>query len=613
MSAHQEQQHRLRDPLVGDSDETETNASSDDRASRDGGTSTSTIQLLEDISHDQAMQNLLTNERYADIQLQSSDGAIIHANRAMLAARSPMFDRMLYGNFAERTSTTVVVSYTNGDILKAIVQYIYRDDCDVFHYQQRQAQLQSDAGEVAVIPVQQSEIAGSSGSSVNTGNLDWINTIVAIFDAAHYFSLPSLCRKTKELARSIMEDDPSSAGLFLAACETAEREAGAATTDLEQLSLELIGRNPKGCLLRENNPNILQAFRQMTSNQLQKVLTYPHLDADEHTRFLLLHAWANAFDGDCESERGDNAHSRARSNGTSNRNMHTSIGAPLREEGTSASTVRSTDASVASVAAGGSTSSATDNQDTQRMQRKRCAAEMTEHLHLEQIDASQLSSIVKSSGLVSTEQFCQAYKQQAMLAGYLKVRTISWKSNNGANGVVFDCTSEFNHSVELLNCRALRDGIHKWSIKLECSGGNDQYLGVAACCTPPSSSDDDDDNATSDNSGLPEVDMNQWLGCQTVGWVYGSNGSACHAMGHNTSYYGDRRPVFDQGSVINFLLDLTTGGGTLSASVDGLATCQLFTNMLSELPADQPHAGFVPAVSLRTPGRVRFLGFDVSS
>ena len=123
MSAQDHQQPRQRDPLIGDSDETETNTSS-----RDGGGSTSTLQLLEDVSHAQAMENLLRNERYADIQLQSSDGVMIHANRAMLAARSPMFDRMLYGNFAERTSETVVVSYTKGAILQAIVQYIYRDD-----------------------------------------------------------------------------------------------------------------------------------------------------------------------------------------------------------------------------------------------------------------------------------------------------------------------------------------------------------------------------------------------------------------------------------------------------------------------------------------------------
>ena len=543
MSAQDHQQPRQRDPLIGDSDETETNTSS-----RDGGGSTSTLQLLEDVSHAQAMENLLRNERYADIQLQSSDGVMIHANRAMLAARSPMFDRMLYGNFAERTSETVVVSYTKGDILQAIVQYIYRDDCDIF--------------QSLVVPASGS--TGAAAASANKTKLDLINTMVSIYDAAHYFSLPSLCRRTMQLSRSMMLNEPSSAALFFAACETAEREAGAATTELEQLSLEVICRNPKTCLLRDDNPNIRHAFRQMTGYQLQKLLTYRHLNADEHTKFLLLNAWANACDDD--DSCGD-------------------------------------------VTADTSSSNALNSDQTQRVQRKRRAAEMTEHLHLEKIDASQLSTIVKASGLVSTKQFCEAYKQQAMLAGYLIVRNISWKSNSDADGVVFDCQSTLHHSVELLNCRALKYGIHKWSIKLECSGGNDQYLGVAACCMTSGGNNDEGDIG---NNRALNVDPNQWLGSQAVGWVYGSNGSACHAMGHNNYYYDDRRPVFDQGSTITFLLDLTTGGGTLSASVDGLATCQLFTNMLPELPNDRPHAGFVPAVSLRTPGRVRFLGFDVS-
>jgi hypothetical protein len=68
-------------------------------------------------------------------------------------------------------------------------------------------------------------------------------------------------------------------------------------------------------------------------------------------------------------------------------------------------------------------------------------------------------------------------------------------------------------------------------------------------------------------------------------------------------------PNFGVGSTVKFILDLT-GGGTLSASVDGQPNHELFSDMRSWFP-DYDKVGFVPAVATRRPGRVRFLGFEI--
>jgi hypothetical protein len=729
-----------------ENDDDEDDDDDDDRKS------TSSLAFLEEIeiSHAQAMQSFLTNDKYADIELQGSDGVLVRANRAMLAARSPMLDRMLYGDFAERTRQTVTVSYTTGEILAAIVQYVYRDECDIFRRPLASPPATPTATTPTASTARGAAAAGSlqqqpqpplngQGTDVNahssaltasaaatstttaaladstTIQLEWIRTIVAVFDAAKYFLLPGLCRKASTLAQSIMEDQPATAGVFFAACE-AFREGA---SDLEHLALSIIARNPKLALLTPQPPPSLRrrstmvipihgndihgsggapaadaeeeeeedahttmalknirynrhAFRCMSSTQLQKLLMYPYLQTDEATRFLILHSWANALDNTNSPD--EPATLAAQSNKRCRRHHQVTAAACDNESGNMKNHVEDHDLDETKNNGTNDDHENDDNEDdeqeqqqdeVEREQRRRQAKQLTEHLHLERIDAIQLSSVVSFSGLVSTEQFCHAYQTQALLAAYLKPGALSWKSSGD---VVFDCQSPSNHSVELLHCRELRTGIHKWSIKLECTGGNDQYLGVAACSCSSSSppliqnyiqnngngGDGNDggaaeDGANNNNHDPYRIDPNQWLGSQVSGWVYGSNGSACHAMGHNNYYYGDRRPVFDQGSIITFVLDLTPcslsssvsvstsssmgtlgtpssptrrrgvgaiggssggGGGTLSASVGGLPTCLLFSNMLAELPPDY---GFVPAISLRKPGRVRFLGFDVTS
>lgn len=121
-------------------------------------------------TRDEAMQNLLTSSRYADITLKGTDGIAVHANRCLLASRSKVFDKMLYGQFSEASTAVVELPYT-GEVLKSLVSYIYTD---------------------------KSELLKEGEDTVEEDTL--ASTIVALIDAATYYELPVLRLKAEEFA-----------------------------------------------------------------------------------------------------------------------------------------------------------------------------------------------------------------------------------------------------------------------------------------------------------------------------------------------------------------------------------------------------------------------------
>jgi hypothetical protein len=87
--------------------------------------------------------------------------------------------------------------------------------------------------------------------------------------------------------------------------------------------------------------------------------------------------------------------------------------------------------------------------------------------------------------------------------------------------------------------------------------------------------------------------------------VYSDQGVIAPAngvVGHVT------HPKFLQGDIVTFILDLTGSAGSLHAYVNGGAPFTLFTGMASNFE-DVNGVGFIPAVSLKQPGIVEFLGF----
>jgi hypothetical protein len=231
-----------------------------------------------------------------------------------------------------------------------------------------------------------------------------------------------------------------------------------------------------------------------------------------------------------------------------------------------------------------------------------CAARQTEArnltkcLRLERISPSQLTSLVEPSGLVSQDQLMRAYKVQATQAEekyamqYDRMRRgvvgpYNWQ---GFESSIARGRSGRFETALLQSNFTIHSGIWKWSVKVEELCRPSTWIGVAF---------------TSHNLAL-----NEWLGKQMGGWIYGSNGSTYTAIISRQTRGPLKFPVFKSGNVVHMTLDLT-GRGALFASVDGGANHQLFSDMLDAFGENQ-QVGFLPAVYLKSPGRVRFLGLE---
>lgn len=106
------------------------------------------------------------------------------------------------------------------------------------------------------------------------------------------------------------------------------------------------------------------------------------------------------------------------------------------------------------------------------------------------------------------------------------------------------------------------------------------------------------------------LDSSDWLGKQQGGWVYGSNGSACHATNQDNGPYLEVHPKFTEGEIVTLTLDLAGDGkmfAEVRTSID--SKVEVFNNMFASFK-NRRIAAFVPAVSLMAPGKVTFLDMN---
>jgi hypothetical protein len=184
--------------------------------------------------------------------LKGTDGVLVPAVRVVLAIRSKVFRRMLYGDFVEAKKFVVELGYS-GEVLRAIVEYICSDTCGILE--------------------------------TETFNEEFVQTIVSLVDAATYFELPKLCEKAQEAARRAMEKKPSLSGTFLVAYDT---QGSIAPSALVKTASKNIQANPK--LLLEEGSKLAR----LSSARIEEILKDNTLFTDEYTVFLILQAWSNA-------------------------------------------------------------------------------------------------------------------------------------------------------------------------------------------------------------------------------------------------------------------------------------------------------------------------------
>ncbi|CAG8629576.1 11201_t:CDS:1 [Acaulospora colombiana] len=68
---------------------------------------------------------LVNNPHYSDLEIKCKDGVVLHGNRAILAARSEVFDRMLFTRGTETPDKQVSFLKIEASTMKIILEYLY--------------------------------------------------------------------------------------------------------------------------------------------------------------------------------------------------------------------------------------------------------------------------------------------------------------------------------------------------------------------------------------------------------------------------------------------------------------------------------------------------------
>lgn len=212
--------------------------------------------MEEEISREQAMQNLFTMEEICDLTIKGSDGVLVPVNRGMLAARSLVFRSMLFGNFLEAKSAIVSIGY-EGCVIRALVEYIHTDQCKLLT-------LEEDEGSL---------------------NADFVETVISLTEAANYFGLRNLHKMAENCLNSEMKKQPGLAFVALVACE----KRPAIADGVEKRARRII-RSSLSEVLDGNGDFLVVA----TPSLLESILKDDKMETDDYTLFLLLKKWADA-------------------------------------------------------------------------------------------------------------------------------------------------------------------------------------------------------------------------------------------------------------------------------------------------------------------------------
>ena len=444
---------------------------------------------------------LPTNKALTDVILEGNDGVKVWANRRDLGARSEVFESMLLGPFQEASQDVVRIGFYDGEVLKAVVEYVHSDTTNILD------------DEIHDTP-------------------ERIQTLVSLVGAAEYFDLPELGIKAKQRTLASIRKSPSLAFVLFEVC----RAAGpVAPIGLQESALSAIRST-----IIDINDSYRSAVGLLSESSLEEILKDDEIPAGEGKLFdLLLHWIEGGVNGEEE---------------------------PM-----------------------------IDDDFTTIANRKRVGSQLVKHIHLEWIDPTILATTAASSGLVSFEQLAEAFRFQAVTAAaqygvsFNKARLVlpKWKISQDQ----VSTADESDYRAELLDIPdPMISGTYQWTIEVErdCNLGVDLGLVFAASAR--------------------DWKYDDWLGSHQNAWVLGHEG-ATFCEGVESAVPGLH---FGAGSKVTFKLSLDSdreaGNGCLIASVDGGQSVQLFSNLRDNLK-DTGKGGFIPACTMKKPGRVRLLDF----
>ena len=76
-------------------------------------------------SLEQDLRLLINNPKYSDVEILCKDEKILYGCRAILAARSEVFDRLLYNETKESYEKQISFPEINSTGMKIVLEYIY--------------------------------------------------------------------------------------------------------------------------------------------------------------------------------------------------------------------------------------------------------------------------------------------------------------------------------------------------------------------------------------------------------------------------------------------------------------------------------------------------------
>jgi len=233
-------------------------------------------RAADELSGHALLTKLLADQDLTDVFLQASDGKRIPANRCILAVKSEVFKKMLYGKFEEASNRVVKIEF-DGTVLKAVVEYCYKDTAEI---------LKVKKDWQAETPLKQLQ------------RLKQLQSLVKLFGAAAYLNLPGLEKKALETLNAMLKTNPS---LSFAMLEAGYEAGPAFPKEMREIAMNEIRHN------RDISFNA-EWVSILSPDVLEEILSDDGHRMPEMDLFNILHLWADGNGGGDGGDTRDNRH-----------------------------------------------------------------------------------------------------------------------------------------------------------------------------------------------------------------------------------------------------------------------------------------------------------------
>lgn len=352
------------------------------------------------------INSLFNDEDIADICLvpqAANDDAIagVPAIKAILAARSPVFRRMLYGDFRETRASTdgkveVRLEYS-GRVLSLLVEFVFTDQL---------ASLDSKAG--------------AEGEAACTLE-EKARLLTNLSGAAHYFDIPKLEIDIKVKLRALMLEHASVACAILD--EASKMVSG---EELVLLAIERVRARPKAALLHWSDGvpaggaaggNTRGGVTALNASLLEQVIFDEQSTASELTKFLCLQKWVEGCQHQVTADDVDSVDiPRKTLDADEIVSSRTPQSASRKQMGPASKAPTNPTATAPPCPASKAQNDEAPSAESQHQRRLGVVKRLAEKLDLSLVPASDLSTTITESRLISTHDLYQAYRLQALNA-----------------------------------------------------------------------------------------------------------------------------------------------------------------------------------------------------